>query len=162
MASGAGEERIGEGEGAMAERFRVTKDLDFCYGHRLLRYEGKCRHPHGHNARVEVDLEAARLDERGMVVDFDEIKAALQTWIDQELDHRMILHREDSLVAVLREMGEPLHVLDENPTAEAMARMLWEQAHRLGFPVREVRFWETTRAYASYRRDEPAAGDGGP
>ena len=33
--------------------YSVTKRIDFCYGHRLLDYEGVCRHPHGHNAVVE-------------------------------------------------------------------------------------------------------------
>ena len=46
--------------------FRVTKHIDFCYGHRLLNYEGKCRHLHGHNGRVEVHIEADKLDARGL------------------------------------------------------------------------------------------------
>ena len=32
--------------------FRVTKEIHFCYGHRLLNYDGKCRHLHGHNGRA--------------------------------------------------------------------------------------------------------------
>jgi 6-pyruvoyltetrahydropterin/6-carboxytetrahydropterin synthase len=102
---------------------------------------------------VEVDLEADTLDERGMVVDFDDVKRALQGWIDEHLDHRMILSREDGLTAALEAMGEPTFVLDANPTAEAIARLLWEQARRLGLPVCEVRVWETDTAFASYRAD---------
>ena len=30
----------------------VTRELRFCYGHRLLEYAGKCRHLHGHNGRA--------------------------------------------------------------------------------------------------------------
>ena len=54
--------------------FKVTKHIDFCYGHRLLNYDGQCRHLHGHNGRVEVDIESEKLDERGMVHDFSDIK----------------------------------------------------------------------------------------
>ena len=39
--------------------YRVTKEIHFCYGHRLLDYAGKCRHLHGHNGKAVVTLEAA-------------------------------------------------------------------------------------------------------
>ena len=42
----------------------VTKRIDFCYGHRLLDYDGVCKHPHGHNAMVEVDVRTGSLDRR--------------------------------------------------------------------------------------------------
>src|SRR6187401_1193785 len=50
--------------------YSVTKRLDFCYGHRLLDYEGICRHPHGHNAVVEIEIRTDTLDPRNMVADF--------------------------------------------------------------------------------------------
>ncbi len=37
--------------------YRVTIEIDFCYGHRLLDYQGKCAHPHGHNGRGQIDVE---------------------------------------------------------------------------------------------------------
>ena len=40
--------------------YSVTKRIDFCYGHRLLDYDGVCKHPHGHNALVEVDVRTDR------------------------------------------------------------------------------------------------------
>ena len=36
--------------------FHVTREIDFCYGHRLLNYEGKCRHLHGHNGKALITL----------------------------------------------------------------------------------------------------------
>src|SRR5689334_9940679 len=55
--------------------YRVSREIDFCYGHRLLDYDGKCRHLHGHNGRAIITLEAPSLDARGMLVDFVEIKS---------------------------------------------------------------------------------------
>lgn len=130
--------------------YRVTKQIDFCYGHRLLDYVGKCQHPHGHNGRAEITLAADVLDERGMVVDFGDIKAALKVWIDQNLDHRMILRHDDPLVGVLRGMGEPVFVMDQNPTAETIARAIFEEARRSGLPVAEIRLWETPDSYACF------------
>ena len=47
--------------------FRVTRRIDFCYGHRLLNYDGKCKNLHGHNGRAEIVIAAEKLDDRGMV-----------------------------------------------------------------------------------------------
>ena len=131
--------------------FRVSKEIDFCYGHRLLRYEGKCRHLHGHNGRAVIVLEGESLDERGMLVDFTDIKCALRDWIEETLDHRMILCESDPALPMLRELGEPVHVIGENPTAENIARLIYDQARRLGFPVIEVSLWENPRSCATYR-----------
>ena len=46
------------------DMYSVTKKIEFCYGHRLLDYDGICKHPHGHNAIVEVDVRTDRLDRR--------------------------------------------------------------------------------------------------
>ena len=97
--------------------YRVTKEIHFCYGHRLLNYEGKCRNFHGHNGKVEIEISATQLDARGMVRNFNEIKAILQTWIDEQLDHRMILHENDPLRVSLEKAGEPLFITKTNPTA---------------------------------------------
>lgn len=131
--------------------YTVTKQIHFCYGHRLLNYDGKCRWLHGHNGLVEITLAAEKLDERGMVYDFTIIKQVVQAWIDEHLDHKMILHRDDPLVSTLQEHGDPLYLLDENPTAEAIARLIYEEAARQRFPVVEVRLWETPTSWAAYR-----------
>lgn len=131
--------------------FRVTRQIDFCYGHRLINYDGKCRHLHGHNGRAVIVIEAETLDDRGMVMDFSDIKRVVSTWIDEQLDHRMILCRRDPAVAVLRELGEPLYLLDDNPTAENIAHEIHRFAVAQGFPVLETRLWETPNCYATYR-----------
>jgi len=78
--------------------FRVTREIHFCYGHRLVNYEGKCRHLHGHNGRALITLQGTELDERGMLVDFSAIKQKIQRWIDENLDHNMLLSRDDPLL----------------------------------------------------------------
>jgi 6-pyruvoyltetrahydropterin/6-carboxytetrahydropterin synthase len=130
--------------------FVVTKRLEFCYGHRLLNYEGNCKHLHGHNAMVEIDIAAEELDDRGMVVDFTDVKRLVKTWIDRELDHRMILRADDPLVPLLRAQGEPIVTIADNPTAERLAQLIFEQTQTLGFNVVAVRFWETPGSAAHY------------
>ena len=132
--------------------FRVTKEISFCYGHRLLNYAGKCRNLHGHNGRAVVTLEAPALDRLGMVVDFTEIKRVLKTWIDDTLDHKMLLHRDDPVLPELRRQGEPFVELDANPTAENIAKLIFDYAIGHGLPVVEVTLWESANSFATYRR----------
>jgi 6-pyruvoyltetrahydropterin/6-carboxytetrahydropterin synthase len=133
--------------------FRVTREIDFCYGHRLLNYDGKCRHLHGHNGRAVIVLESSKLDSRGMVLDFSDIKQVVSHWIDETLDHRMILCRDDPAVPVLKKLGEPLHLIDANPTAENIAKLIFEFTRQREFPVVETHLWETPRCYATYRAE---------
>jgi len=131
--------------------FQVTQNIEFCYGHRLLNYAGKCRHLHGHNGRAVIVLEGAALDDRGMLVDFSDIKQSVRTWIDESLDHRMILNESDPAVPFFQEQGEPLYLMPENPTAEAIARLIYGFTKQAGFPVSEVSLWETSKSFATYR-----------
>jgi 6-pyruvoyltetrahydropterin/6-carboxytetrahydropterin synthase len=130
--------------------FRVTREIDFCYGHRLLNYEGKCKYLHGHNGRAVITIEADTLDERGMVLDFSDIKRVVSNWIDQNLDHRMILHRDDPARPMLEQLGEPMYLVDTNPTAENIAKLIFDYAYSQGFPIVECRLWETPHCFATY------------
>ena len=130
---------------------KVTKAIDFCYGHRLLDHKGKCRYLHGHNALLEVDIEADSLDRLGMVMDFAEVQEQVEGWIDANLDHKMLLCERDPVAPVLMEMGEPLYLMDDNPTAENISKHICEQVRIQGLQVSEVRLWETPSSYVTYR-----------
>ncbi len=131
--------------------YKVTREIHFCYGHRLLNYSGKCRHLHGHNGKVEIELFSEKLNDLGMVRDFEEIKQVVQVWIDDNLDHNMILCRRDPLIPALAERKERYFLIDENPTAEAISKLIYDYAVSQKLPVSEVRLWETPKSFASYR-----------
>ena len=131
---------------------KVTKEIHFCYGHRLLNYSGKCKDLHGHNGRVEIEVSSDSLDHRGMVVDFGDINRIVKDWIDRVLDHKMLLSKDDPLVKVLQDLNEPFVLIDSNPTAENIAKLIFDYATSQGLPVTEVRLWETATSLASYQR----------
>ena len=133
--------------------YLVTKRIEFCYGHRLLDYDGVCKHPHGHNAIAEIDVRTDQLDKRNMVADFSDIKRLVKGWIDQELDHKMILRHDDPLVAPLRDLGEPVYLLESNPTVERIAKLIFDKTRDLGFEVVSVRVWETPSSFAQFSRE---------
>jgi 6-pyruvoyltetrahydropterin/6-carboxytetrahydropterin synthase len=86
-----------------------------------------------------------------MVADFSDIKRLVKGWIDRELDHKMILRHDDPLVAPLKALGEPMFVLESNPTVERIAKLIFDQTRELGFQVVAVRVWETPSSFAEYR-----------
>jgi 6-pyruvoyltetrahydropterin/6-carboxytetrahydropterin synthase len=130
--------------------YSVTKRIDFCYGHRLLDYEGVCKHPHGHNAIAEIEIRTETLDSRNMVTDFNDIKRVVKGWIDRELDHKMIFRHDDPLVPVFKSMGEPMYLLESNPTVERIAQLIFDISREQGLAVVRVTVWETPTSWATY------------
>ncbi|PYR50831.1 MAG: 6-pyruvoyl tetrahydrobiopterin synthase [Acidobacteria bacterium] len=133
--------------------YSVTKHIEFCYGHRLLDYDGICKHPHGHNALAEIEVRTGSLDSRNMVCDFSDIKRVVKSWIDRELDHKMLLRHDDPLVKALQQLGEPVYITDSNPTVERIAKLIFDYAAAEGLPVVRVKVWETPTSFAEYVRD---------
>ena len=130
--------------------YAVTKSFRFCYAHRLVGDTGKCWHLHGHTAKVEIEVASNALDETGMVVNFELIQQRMGEWIAKELDHRAILYKEDPIAKLLLEHGETCLVIDTNPTAENLARLIFDAAKRQKINVSRVRFWESDTSIAEY------------
>jgi len=129
--------------------FTVSKTFTFCYGHRLMGDEGRCRHLHGHTGRATFVLASDGLDERGMVVHFDRLKETLGVWIADNLDHSMLLKQDDPAAKALGDAGERFFPMKDNPTAENIARMLYETAKGFDLPVASVEVWESESSKAT-------------
>jgi 6-pyruvoyltetrahydropterin/6-carboxytetrahydropterin synthase len=54
------------------------------------------------------------------------------------------------MVAPLQALGEPVYLLDSNPTVERIARLIFDYASGEGLPVVKVRVWETPTSFAEY------------
>ncbi len=130
--------------------YTVVKEIHFSYGHRLVGHAGKCRHVHGHNGRVQIEVAAEKLDKLGMVVDFSDISRTIGKWIDENLDHILILCEKDTLVPLLQKQNEKILVVPENPTAEFLARWIFEAARKMKLPVARVTVWETNDSCATF------------
>lgn len=131
--------------------FSVTKEVYFCYGHRLMNHSGKCRHIHGHSVKAAVTVEAQELDAQGMVCDFSDIQKVAQQYIDNHFDHTLLLHKDDPIIPLLETSGEKFMALDQHPTAEVLAKLLFQHIQAQGFKVSQVILWETSCAYACYQ-----------
>lgn len=117
--------------------YSISKDFTFAASHVLegLPEGHKCGRVHGHNYLVRVALEAPVLDDVGFVLDYTDL-GALGEQLDANLDHR---HLNDVLPP---EVG--------NPTAENLARWLFDWCLKMGWPVKEVGVSETPKTWAWY------------
>jgi len=89
--------------------YRIDKTFEFCYGHRVWTQvlDGNyaddlkcaCRHLHGHEAKVQVYLEAEELKD-SMVTDFRHLEW-LKKWINNFVDHKFIIDSSDPLYETL-------------------------------------------------------------
>lgn len=131
----------------------ITKEVYFCYGHRLMNHAGKCRHLHGHSVKAAISVTSETLDTQGMVCDFADIRASVENYIDSNLDHNLLLHKDDPLIPALKANNERFWALDEHPTAEVLSKMIYRHLKATGFNVSQVALWETASAYAVYRED---------
>lgn len=119
-------------------RLRVRGTFDAA--HYIRDYEGKCSREHGHRWTVEVRLKGGKLDDRNILVDFKDVKDAMNFVIDQHLDHYQL---NDSL-------GEP------NLTAEFLAKWFFQQmtARAIrGVRVESVEVWESPECSVEYGED---------
>jgi 6-pyruvoyltetrahydropterin/6-carboxytetrahydropterin synthase len=130
--------------------FTITKEIYFCYGHRLMNHPGKCRNLHGHSVKASVSVARETLNGQGMVCDFADIKEVVEAYIDQHLDHNFLLHKDDPLIPALKANGERFWALDEHPTAEVLSKMIYLHLKKTGFNVTQVMLWETASAHACY------------
>ncbi len=133
--------------------FSITKEVYFCYGHRLMNHPGKCRNLHGHSVKAAITISRPDLNEQAMVIDFSDLKDSVQQFIDEVLDHNFLLHKDDPLVPLLQQQNERFLMLDEHPTAEVLSKMIYQHLKQQGLQVDQVVLWETSSACASYREN---------
>lgn len=127
---------------------QVTKQIKFCAAHRLLGHKGKCQNIHGHNYLVEIVLENQELNELGMVLDFTDIKETYGKWIDENFDHAIIINQKDfTILKMLQGKGFKKYIMDNNPTAENMVRLLKSLKFE-GQNVKTIKVWETDTSKA--------------
>jgi len=125
------------------EKFELHVKTHFDAAHYIKDYVGKCGREHGHRWEVEAVLEGSRLDKRNMLVDFAQVKKAMNGLIDTMLDHQQLNEQ----------FAEP------NVTAEFLARYVYGQLRSSLCEIREglrlVRtcIWESPDCCVKYYQE---------
>lgn len=95
--------------------YELTKEFRFEASHQLKHHDGKCARLHGHSWVGRITIQSSRLEREGpkqnMVMDFGDIKAALQPLVDEFLDH---WHLNETLMC-------------DSPTSEYVAMWIFKR-----------------------------------
>ena len=129
----------------------VKKQYSFDDAHRLVNgYPDKCKHVHGHTWKVRISARSEQLDEFGFVVDYSNFKP-LKEWIDEHLDHATIISKNDTaLMNFLLQQEQRVFIIDENPTSENIAKLLYGIAASLGLKPNTIEIDETCTSSCCY------------
>ena len=120
-------------KGDLMYRLRIESHFDAA--HKLNGYEGKCAGLHGHTWKVEVFVVGEKLDDVGILLDFDILKEKLGKTIER-LDHKFLND--------LKEIG--------NPTCENLSKYIFETLKDLPkhMKLEKVRMWEGGKSWCEY------------
>lgn len=136
--------------------YQLTTEHSFDSAHFLAGYDGKCGNLHGHRWRVLLTVQSETLREdrqqKGMCVDFAELKKDLRTELDA-LDHVLIIEQgslRESTMKALQEEKFQVVEMPFRPTTENFARYFYELFTLKGYPVAKVEVYETPNNSAVY------------
>ncbi len=122
--------------------YELTIETNFSAAHQLRGYKGKCEELHGHNWKVQVHVNAERLNEIDIAIDFHELKNFTNEIISQ-LDHKFL--------------NEVFPFTERNPSSENIARWIYESLKKKindgNVRVSAVTVWESETASATYYED---------
>ncbi len=117
---------------------KVAKQFTWEAAHRLPWHAGDCKNLHGHSYKMTVEVEGEP-DERGMLIDFKEIKKILAPLID-DWDHATIVAEDDiDLRYAIQKLGSRLALLPYDSTAENLSRYAAEYLMNQGNEILRAR-----------------------
>ena len=119
-------------------KYEISVERTFSAAHALREYKGKCENLHGHNWKIRVSVSGQKLDKMGMLVDFTDLKSALDAVL-KKLDHTN-----------LNDIN-PFNSI--NPTAENIAAYIYDGLKKYQLPqikISSVEVWESETSSAKY------------
>lgn len=127
--------------GTEGKMYNLTIETEFAAAHRIKEAGGKCENLHGHTWKVQVTLQGKKLDERGILIDFREVKEIVKKSLDK-LDHQYL--------------NEVLKNIE--PTTENIAKYLFEKLEKElnleRVKLSKVKVGESDKTWVSYSEEE--------
>jgi 6-pyruvoyltetrahydropterin/6-carboxytetrahydropterin synthase len=122
--------------------YELSVEVGFSAAHQLRGYKGNCENMHGHNWRVQINVNAERLNDIDIAMDFRELKQIAREVI-APLDHAFL--------------NEVFPFTEKNPSSENIAKWIFDSLRKRvnddNLRVAAVTVWESDTASASYYED---------
>lgn len=149
----------------------ISRKGNFDSGHRVMNERMKCFNIHGHTYLYELTFEFNQMEEIGYAIDFKEIKRVFCQWIDDILDHGMILNPQDyTLIDATKKLGSKLWLMSLNgegqycnPSVENIAKEIFiamdilskvlYRDTKTGLQIHKVLIYETPNCYTECNRE---------
>jgi 6-pyruvoyltetrahydropterin/6-carboxytetrahydropterin synthase len=147
----------------------ISRKGNFDSGHRVMNEFMKCFNIHGHTYLYELTFSFENMEEIGYAIDFKEIKRVGCQWIDDILDHGMILNPHDTkLIETTRDYGTKLWLMSLNgkdkycnPSVENISRevflameILFDEVYKntkTGLKIHRVTIYETPNCWTEVK-----------
>lgn len=142
---------------------RITRHEEFETAHLLPGYNGGCGNLHGHSYKIEVTVEGKQDQPFDMVMDFKDLKKAIKEVIP---DHRFVYYDSDEISCKIAKILDeynlkyvryPFYTTAENMVgyfAELIDNYIKNELGYKNVDVVEVKLWETTNSYATWKKPE--------
>ena len=137
---------------------KVAKEFSFDMAHLLDGHDGKCQNLHGHTYKLQVIVSGETENngaKKGMVIDFADLKRAVNELIISPMDHAFIYdqssERETKIAQLLQQLNSKTFALPVRSTAENLAQFIFQcLQENVGFHLHSIRLWETPTSFAEY------------
>lgn len=142
---------------------KIVRKGSFDSGHRVMNEKMKCFNMHGHTYIYHLAFKFNSMQSIGYAIDFKEIKRVACQWIDDLLDHGMIVNPHDSVVIrAAKETGSKIWYMSLNgegeycnPTVENIAKEIFiameilmsEKYENVGLEISKIKLYETPNCY---------------
>ena len=125
--------------------YSIKVEAYFSSAHYLRGYRGKCEELHGHNWKVEVTVQAKKLDKIGLLLDFKDLKMKLNAVLEK-LDHKCL----NEIPYFSAAGGSASGGKGANPTSENIARYIYDILKPEVANLKLITVWESHNCCASY------------
>lgn len=138
----------------------IVRKGSFDSGHRVMNEKMKCFNMHGHTYLYELEFEFSSMEEIGYAIDFKEIKRVACQWIDDLLDHGMIVNpKDEEVIKAAIATGSKIWYMSLNgegeycnPSVENLAKEMFLAMSQLfrSYPdlkIQKITLYETPNCY---------------
>ena len=109
----------------MKSKIRITKEFKFEMAHALDYHNGQCKNIHGHSYTLSITVlgipQKENISEKGMVMDFGDLKNIINKQIINDIDHALMLQKDSPYTDVIKSnKTQKMKFVDYQPTCENM------------------------------------------